>query len=81
MLHKGMKGGLSGDSQTPATLTAYVLIALLEAKEYIEVPVKYQFMNTQGSLGITSILCRYFRAEISHLKNAKCQCKHYHCSH
>ena len=39
VLHKDMKGGLSGDAQSPATLTAYVLIALLEARPYVSIPV------------------------------------------
>ena len=31
MIHKAMKGGLSGDQESMAPLTAYSLVALLEA--------------------------------------------------
>ena len=50
MLHKDMKGGLSGDAQSPATLTAYVLIALLEARPYVSIPVSHFAIVTSSHL-------------------------------
>ena len=50
VLHKDMKGGLSGDAQSPATLTAYVLIALLEARPYVSIPVSHFAIVTSSHL-------------------------------